>query len=161
LPQTAYRAMKRMSAPDTVRLFFVDTNVLLYALDPADAAKNHRARSWMTTLWEHKAGRLSWQVLNEYYANARKVNVPLSVARSNVETLALWDPVGFGLGVLHRAWYWTDKTAVPYWDALVLAAAETAACVHVLTEDFQAGQKFGDLTIVNPFRTPPDQFFAE
>jgi predicted nucleic acid-binding protein len=28
----------------------------------------------------------------------------------------------------------------------------------LLSEDFQAGEKFGDLTVLNPFRTAPGEF---
>ncbi|MFM2059611.1 MAG: hypothetical protein RLY71_3996, partial [Pseudomonadota bacterium] len=49
---------------------FVDTNVLLYADDAADAVKHRRALDWLQALWLSRAGRLSTQVLNEYYFNA-------------------------------------------------------------------------------------------
>jgi predicted nucleic acid-binding protein len=139
--------------------FFVDTNVLLYSVDATDAAKRARARQWMDALWAADAGRLSWQVLNEFYSNAvGKMKRPAVLARENVETLAMWHPLNFGLGLLHRAWYWMDRASVSYWDALILAAAESAGCKYLLSEDFQAGRKFDDLTVVNPFLTGPDNF---
>jgi predicted nucleic acid-binding protein len=139
--------------------FFVDTNVLLYSVDASNAAKRARARQWMDALWATDSGRLSWQVLHEFYSNAvGKMKTPAVLARENVGTLALWQPVDFGLGLLHRAWYWMDHASVSYWDALILAAAETAGCKYLLSEDFQAGRKFGDLTVVNPFLTGPDNF---
>ena len=42
---------------------FVDTNVLLYALDAADPAKQKRARDWLAVLWETGSGRLSCTLL--------------------------------------------------------------------------------------------------
>jgi predicted nucleic acid-binding protein len=51
-----------------------------------------------------------------------------------------------------------DRASVSYWDALIVAAAETAGCGYLLSEDFQAGRKFDDLTVVNPFLTAPDNF---
>src|SRR5258706_13291019 len=47
---------------------FVDTNVLVYARDPSAAEKHPRAREWVTHLWRTASGRVSFQVLNEYYA---------------------------------------------------------------------------------------------
>ena len=139
--------------------FFVDTNVLLYSFDATDPTKRARARQWMDALWATDSGRLSWQVLNEFYSNAvGKMKTPAVLARENVETLALWRPVNFGLGVLHRAWYWTDRASISYWDALIVAAAESTGCTYLLSEDFQAGRKFDDLTVVNPFLTAPDNF---
>ncbi len=139
--------------------FFVDTNVLLYSVDATEAAKRARARQWLDSLWATDAGRLSWQVLNEFYSNAvGKMKTPAARARENVETFALWQPVDFGLGLLQRAWYWMDRASVSYWDALIVAAAEAAGCKYLLTEDFQAGRKFDELTVVNPFLTGPENF---
>ena len=142
--------------------FFVDTNVLLYSVDATDAAKHARARQWMDALWNTDSGRLSWQVLNEFYWNAvGKLKTPAVRVRQNVETLTLWQPADFGLGLLHRAWYWTDHASVAYWDALIVAAAESTGCKYLLSEDFQAGRKFGGLTVVNPFLTGPEDFDFE
>jgi predicted nucleic acid-binding protein len=139
--------------------FFVDTNVLLYSVDTTDTAKHARARQWLDALWNADSGRLSWQVLNEFYSNAvSKLKTPAVRARENVETLALWQPTDFGLGLLHRAWYWSDRGGLAYWDSLILAAAETSGCKYLLSEDFQAGRKFGDLTVVNPFTSAPEEF---
>ena len=42
---------------------FVDTNVFIYAMDSADAAKQLAAQAWRTALWESGQGRISFQVL--------------------------------------------------------------------------------------------------
>jgi predicted nucleic acid-binding protein len=139
--------------------FFVDTNVLLYSVDPAGGGKRELAQQWADALWTRGAGRISWQVLNEFYANAvRKLRVPVPGVRATVETLAQWQPIGFGLGVVQRAWYWADKAGIPYWDSLIVASAEAAGCAYLLSEDFQTGRKFGEVTVVNPFRTGPEEF---
>jgi predicted nucleic acid-binding protein len=63
--------------------FFVDTNVLLYSLDPIDRGKQRSAQRWLAALWEEVSGSLSWQVLHEFYVNAiRKVGVPKTKARA-------------------------------------------------------------------------------
>jgi predicted nucleic acid-binding protein len=146
---------------DAADRFFVDTNVVIYSVDASDPGKHARAREWMAALWAANSGRLSWQVLNEFYANATgKLKTPAVRARENVETLAMWRPVGFGLGVVHRAWYWSDRGGVAYWDSLILAAAESTGCKYLLSEDFQAGQKFGDLTVLDPFHSAPEEFLG-
>jgi predicted nucleic acid-binding protein len=139
--------------------FFVDTNVLLYSVDPAGGGKRELAHRWADALWTSGTGRISWQVLNEFYANAvRKLRVPVPGVRTTVETLAQWQPTGFGLGVVQRAWYWSDKAGIPYWDSLIVASAEAAGCTYLLSEDFQTGRKFGVVTVVNPFRDGPEEF---
>jgi predicted nucleic acid-binding protein len=140
-------------------LFFVDTNVLLYAVDPTEVEKGSFATQWIDRLWDHRVGRLSWQVLNEFYWNMlRKFRVPAPLARRRVENYARWDPVGFSLEVLQGAWRRSDEASLAYWDSLILASAEAARCTYLLSEDFQEGRKFGSLTVVNPFRTGPETF---
>jgi len=142
-----------------VERFFVDTNVLLYSSDPADPGKQRAAREWLTVLWERGAGTLSWQVLNEFYVNAaRKAGASNATARALVEVFALWQPIDTSLGMIQTAWYWMDKAQISYWDSLIVAAAERGGCTWLLTEDLQAGRKFGSVTVADPFRARPEEF---
>jgi len=140
------------------RLFFVDTNLLLYCLDDRNVEKRGAAVRWRDGLWESGRGRLSWQVLNEFYANAtRKMGAPAPVIRKVVEDYAFWEPTGIGLGLVQSAWHWMDAAGLPYWDGLILAAAEAANCSYLLSEDFQPGRKFRRITVVNPFTSDPSR----
>ncbi|MFM8458615.1 MAG: PIN domain-containing protein, partial [Chthoniobacterales bacterium] len=38
-----------------------------------------------------------------------------------------------------------------YWDAAIIAAAQSLGCRVLYSEDLNSGQKFGSLTIENPF----------
>lgn len=139
--------------------FFVDTNVLLYSVDPADPRKQDAAVLWLRSLWNNAAGCLSWQVLHEFYANAvKKLRTPHAKARFTVETFAEWRTVDTTIGVVRRAWYWSDEALLPYWDGLIVAAAERAECRWLLSEDFQEGRTFESVTVINPFRADPAAF---
>jgi predicted nucleic acid-binding protein len=46
---------------------------------------------------------------------------------------------------------------IPYWDALVWAAARLAAIPVVLTEDFQDGREIEGVTFQNPFPPRPPE----
>jgi predicted nucleic acid-binding protein len=46
---------------------FVDTNVLVYSRDAGEPAKQARAMDLLRLLWETRIGRVSQQVLHEYY----------------------------------------------------------------------------------------------
>ena len=138
--------------------FFVDTNVLLYSVDPADAGKQRRAWEWLQPLWEHGCGSLSWQVLHEFYANAiRKLQVPRPEARKVVRGYAQWVPVETSLGLMEQAWHWMDQARLSYWDSLIMAAAERAGCRYLLSEDFQSGRRYRAITVVNPFHQEPGE----
>lgn len=139
--------------------FFVDTNVILYSLDLSDAVKHARARLWLSRLWDRTAGRVSWQVLQEFYVNAvRKMGVDPKPARAVVRAFAQWRPPEVTLTLFERAWYWSDRAQLSLWDAMVVAAAERAECRWLLSEDFQADQRFGSVTVVNPFLRSPKEF---
>jgi len=71
-------------------LHFVDTNLLVYVRDDTEPAKRDRARHVMEVLWGHSTGRLSLQVLQEYYATVtRKLSTPLPkpLARQDIREL--------------------------------------------------------------------------
>ena len=71
-----------------VETFFVDSNLPLYHVDPVDHHKRERASDWLDHLWMEGAGRLSWQVLHEFYWNAvRKMRLDREAAREIVEDL--------------------------------------------------------------------------
>jgi predicted nucleic acid-binding protein len=136
--------------------YFVDTNVLLYAYDKSQSAKRDRAKQWLDSLWDSANCAVSWQVLQEFYSNAvRKFSVPPDAARSLVRSMSQWQPPDVTIGLIERAWHWTDQAQVTFWDGLIVAAAERTKCRYLLSEDFQTGREFGSVMIVNPFETSP------
>ena len=133
---------------------FVDTNILVYARDPGRPDKQALASRWMARLWEQRSGRLSIQVLQEYYVTVTaklKPGLPAALAREDVRNLALWNPVGTDVRLLESAWSLTDRYGFSWWDAQIVAAARRSGCDILLTEDMQHGQDIEGLTIVNPF----------
>ncbi len=141
---------------------FVDTNVPLYSLRSNEASKQRAAREWMATLWDHESGRISWQVIHEFYSNAvGKLKVPRAYVRAEVEDLLKWDPEPTQHATVLRAWHWCDSAQLNYWDALIVASAEQAGCRWLLSEDFQPGRRFGMVTVINPFEHEPREFDLE
>jgi predicted nucleic acid-binding protein len=49
----------------------------------------------------------------------------------------------------------SERYQLSVWDALIVAAAKSAACTFLLTEDLRSGQDFDGLLVVNPFTTDP------
>lgn len=147
---------------NAAEVFFVDSNLILYSIDPVDKRKQARAIAWLEALWKSGAGRLSWQVLHEFYWNAvRKMRLDPPAGRDVVEALSNWRPVDSSLGLIQRAWHWSDSAQLPYWDALIVAAAERSGARYLLSEDFQSDRLFDDIRVVNPFERPPSTFFGE
>jgi predicted nucleic acid-binding protein len=139
--------------------FFVDSNVFLYEMDGRNQAKQRAAADWILTFWGTGRGRLSWQVLHETYANAiRKLGVAPQAARETVRDLIEWKPIATNLEMIERSWHWCDRAQITYWDGLIVAAAEQSGSRWLLSEDFQSGRKFGEVTVVNPFERAPAEF---
>ncbi len=135
---------------------FVDTNVFLYALDPADLRKHQTARAWRAELWKNHLGRISFQVLQEFYAKASQ-KWPLSrdEVRAEIDDLLDWQPVTVDAAILNRGWKLQDRYQLSFWDALIVAAAKSIDCKYVLTEDLQTGQDLDGVIVVNPFLADP------
>lgn len=138
-------------------LVFVDTNVLLYAMDEADPTKHKVAQSWRRALWKNRTGKTSFQVLNEFYANvSKKWPDAQERARAEIRDLLAWQPVATGGEAIEFAWRVQDRYRLAYWDALIFAGAKAALCRYVLSEEFQPGQEIEGMRVINPFITPPD-----
>lgn len=144
-----------MSAP-----VFLDTNVLVYAQDTRDPDKNRRARDWIEELLERRRMRLSTQVLNEYYrVVTEKLDPGLEplAARQDVRNLLVLDPVSPDSKLLESAWRFQDRYSIPWWDSLIVAAAQRTGAEHLLTEDFQDGQELDGVRVVDPFEHEPGE----
>jgi len=138
---------------DASDLVFVDTNVLVYFRSNNDSRKQRIATDWLRRLANSQRGRISTQVLVEFYAVAmRGVNPDIARARADVEDFAMWQPVPPSVELFRRAWAVGDRYSLSWWDAMIVGAALTAGCTTLLTEDMQDGLVIDQtLTIMNPF----------
>ena len=146
-----------MSAP-----IFVDTNVFIYALDEADPKKQQAARIWRAELWKSHRGRISYQVLEEFYVKVtQKWPSVREEARAEVRDLMAWLPVAVDAELLERGWKIQDRYRLSFWDALIVAAAKSASCRYLLTEDLQADQNLDGVLVINPFLRDPASLSLE
>jgi predicted nucleic acid-binding protein len=136
---------------------FVDTNVLLCAQDPRQPDKKRVAEDWLSWCWDGQSGRISTQVLNELYANLRRVAPSLNPeqARQVVRRYRRWKAWVVDEATVDHAWALQDLTGYSYWDSLMLAAALEQGCKYILTEDLQHERQVETLTIINPFQSTP------
>lgn len=142
-------------------LHFVDSNVLIYRVDRGQPEKQARAQRVFAALWRRQTGRVSTQVLNEFYSVVTRklaVPVPREQARREIQLLHTWRPVPSDEDLYDRAWRIEDRFGFSWWDALIVAAAQVAGCRYLLTEDLQDGQELDGLRIVDPFRHEPATF---
>jgi predicted nucleic acid-binding protein len=136
---------------------FVDTNILVYASDPKAGEKHIRATRALERLWDGQVGRVSVQVLQEFYVTAiQKLKVPRTSAREAVQTYAPWVQHLTTPETILRASDLAESSRLSFWDALIIASAEEADASLLYTEDLNAGQIIAGVKIVNPLSTDYD-----
>ena len=139
-------------------LVFVDTNVLLYAQDPRAPEKSGNAQSWLRWCWSEGRARISSQILNELYANVRRLapGMNADAARRLVRRYRTWRPWPVDEATVDLAWDIEDRFGFNYWDCLMLAAAQQQGCRYLLTEDLQHLQQVDSVQVVDPFLLSPE-----
>lgn len=139
---------------------FVDTNVIVYSRDASKSDKQARASEWISHLWKNGTGRLSMQVISEFYAvvtGKLKPGMDAASAREDVKDLLTWQPLLLTPDLIVEAWEVQDAFHLSWWDSLIVSAARALRCPYLLSEDFQHAQDFGGIRVINPFRVRPTE----
>lgn len=128
---------------------FADTNVVAYALDDAEVAKQATARNLLAA---SPRPRTSTQVLRELYVVAC-LKLGMSVVDASAAVRALLPTVAVieDAALVIRAMAAAQRWQLSLWDALIIEAARRAGAVTVLSEDLQHGMDFDGVVVANPF----------
>ncbi len=138
---------------------FVDTNILVYARDSSEPEKQARAEQWLAQLWVRELGRISAQVLNEYYVTVTQKLQPgltKEQARTDLRALAVWQPLEISTLLIESSLDILEQYGYSWWDTLVISSALFLDCTYLLSEDMQHEQQIANLTIINPFLIDSD-----
>jgi predicted nucleic acid-binding protein len=134
---------------------FLDTNVFIYHLDTTEARKHAIAENVIRDGLASGTACISFQVVQECLNVAlRKAEVALSTegARAYLDTVLVpLMQVSASAALYGRAMDIHTRWRFGFCDALIVAAALTAGCRLLLTEDLQHDQRIESLTIRNPF----------
>ena len=135
---------------------FIDTNVFIYHLDATDARKHALAERIVRDGLDRGDVCISFQVVQEFLNTAlRKAKVALSIddARSYLGAVLLpLLQVPASAALYHRALDVQARWRFGFYDSLIVAAALSAGCRRLISEDLQHGQRIEGLTIHNPFK---------
>jgi len=139
---------------------FLDTNILIYAIDasPGESPKRDLARETLKRHIRDENGVISIQVLQEFYQTAtHKIQVPLSPqeAIEFMHHVSILETVQPDFHLVLAAIHLHRQYVLSFWDALILQSAMMAGCSQLLTEDIQDGFCLEGLIIKNPFKAPP------
>lgn len=137
-------------------LFFLDTNIFVYALLTSEPRKKLRAVQLLEQALASHTGCVSYQVIQEF-ANVglRKFAQCFSVHECKQFIDAAMQPLNRVVSspeLFEAALNLHDETRYSFYDCLVIAAALQAGANVLYNEDLQHNQLIdGRLRIVNPF----------
>ena len=133
---------------------FIDTNVLIYA-EASDAPdKQRRALDLLKQLYEEALGVLSTQVLQEYCNVAlKKLRLPAQHVRAQLDLYGQFEVIQVTPAIIHAGLDLHQTRSIGFYDAIIVATAQTAGCEVVFTEDMNTGENLAGVRIVNPFAT--------
>lgn len=132
---------------------FLDTNVLVYAIDDNEPAKRDIARSVLASQG-YGEFVLSAQVLSEFYVTVtRKLADPLSEgeAAEALDRLGARPVIAIDVQLVKHAAEISRSSQISYWDGMIVAAAVRGGCECLLSEDLKDGQEICSVRVENPF----------
>ncbi len=141
---------------------FVDTNLLIYSIDPQETERRRVAGDLLTNLADTDTLVLSPQSLNECYRalTERRGLLPRNAARAYIVYLHRFCTAPYDFDVTQHAWRIQDQHGFSWWDCMLLASASLAGCELFFSEDMQHERTVDGLTILNPFQLSPNFPFA-
>ena len=135
--------------------FFLDTNLLVYAIDPSDAGKHATSLKWLATAHETGDGLLSYLVVQEWFnVVLRKAAKPLGPNEATAIYRKLIEPlwrIQSSRELVDTALDLHRRHSFSWWDSLIVSAAIQGGCTRLLSEDLQDGREIRGVRIQNPF----------
>jgi predicted nucleic acid-binding protein len=147
--------MNFMSAGDGPA--FLDTNILIYAVDGSAGVKHGAALELVRRLQEKKQICISVQVMSEFHVNVtQKLSQPLTLeqALDLLKDFSHWKVYApsakdvFAAGEIQRLHRFS------FWDAMIIQSALECGCGKLYSEDLAHGQVIEGLMVINPFVEP-------
>ncbi len=129
-----------------------DTNVLIYAEGLDDLVKQAAAKAVLRSLSEGELV-IPVQVLGEFYSVLlRKGRMSPADAQTRVQAWsAACSVIDTTEAILNDAMELVARHQFGSWDAVIIAAAASADCRVILSEDMQDGFTWRGVTLRNPF----------
>jgi len=135
--------------------YLVDTNVLVYAYDRSEPAKQVKALEVLDSLARDGNGLLSPQILAEFFSVVtKKISAPLSVDQGYTSLgnyLQFWDIVDLTGAVVLEAARGVKDHQLAFWDSLIWAIARMNQVPVILSEDFSHNSVVEGVRFINPF----------
>ena len=133
----------------------VDTNVLVYAYDRTNLAKQTRAKAVLDALTQAGRGILTAQILAEFFVvSTGKLTEPISQAEAFASILNYhlsWEVIDLTAMVVLEAARGVRDYQLNYWDSQLWASARMNQIPLIVSEDFNSGAVIEGVRFENPF----------
>ncbi len=134
-------------------MYFIDTNIIVYANDRKAKEKQVRCIDVVSSLMRIRQGVVSIQVLQEYACTAlQKLHQSTEVVLRQIKLLESFEVVLPEPQTVIRAVEIQCRSQISFWDASIVAAAEYAKCHAILSEDLNEGQYYAGIPVINPLK---------
>jgi predicted nucleic acid-binding protein len=136
-----------------VAKIFIDTNILVYTVDQFDKEKQKTSRKILKEIAANETVVISTQVLQEFYnACTKKLNMnPLKAKEYIHNYIENFEVIQNGPAIIERGIDINIISHISFWDALLIAAAESSNSTEIISEDLNDGQIIDGIKIKNPF----------
>ncbi len=131
---------------------FIDTNLFVYSIDQKEPEKKEQARQILKKIVNIHQPVISTQVIKEFYVVATtKLKAEQLIVKNIIHNFRNMEVVNNDLELIEQAIDISVISKLSFWDSLIIAAAEKANCEFVFSEDFNAGQTYRGVMVVDPF----------
>ena len=132
---------------------FVDTNVLVYAIDKHEPVKRAAAVEVLAFLEDRfvVVPPGARRILRDSDSQAHPRPSPSPRPPDEFSELSQYDTVLIDASLVRAAIETSQQSQISYWDALIVEAAAAAGCSALFTEDLAAGSVIRGVEVVNPF----------
>ncbi|MCB0598172.1 MAG: PIN domain-containing protein [Lewinellaceae bacterium] len=132
--------------------YFLDTNFLVYCFSQDEPEKQRKCLALLGEAKGEAEFVISTQVLKEFTAvMIGKFQQPPLEVKAIIDDLAFFEVVAIDAQLIKNAIDIHVLHQLFFWDSLILAAAKSAFCHTVLTEDLQHGAELAGVRIQSPF----------
>ena len=140
------------------KLFFIDTNILVYAYDTTDAQKHLIAKNLLERCWKKEVVyTLSAQNLAEFFVVAtRKIPHPISPAVAeqivkDISSFSHWKVLYYDATTVLFAIHLSASLKRGFWDALLAATMLQQGVCGIYTENTVDFKPLKQIAVINPF----------
>jgi predicted nucleic acid-binding protein len=132
----------------------IDTNILVYAHQPAEKAKYDAALRTLECLLESGSGRLSAQILGEFISATTRGRNPILTIKEALDQTTRFTEAFPVLDTTHlivlEAGRGVLRHGMSYYDAQIWATARLNQIATIFTEDFEHARRVEGVQFLNP-----------